>query len=132
MKQAHIFNALIVVGCLAVLALVLSSPIAAKPGWAQPDHGDLALSGEQREQIANLRGAFHERIKELDWSVREGGHDPETLQRARELRLALRAEIRDVLTQQQLEHMESASKRCPHGGKRGIQPVRQQTTTLYL
>ncbi|NDY94187.1 hypothetical protein [Wenzhouxiangella limi] len=132
MKKAHILNVLLVAGSLAVLALVFSSPIAAKPGWSNPEPGGLALSGAQRDQIANLRGAFHEKIKDLDWSVDDSGHDPETLQRARELRLALRAEIRDVLTEEQLEHIDSAQKRCPHGGKREQQPVRQQTTTLYL
>ncbi|MFW5815433.1 MAG: hypothetical protein ACOCVP_01130 [Wenzhouxiangella sp.] len=132
MKQAHVLNALAIAACLAALALVFSSPIAAKPGWSDPARGDLALSGEQRDQIANLRGAFHDRIKDLDWSIHDGEHDPKTLQQARELRLALRAEIRDVLTAKQLEHMDSARKRCPHGGAPEKQPVRQQTNTLYL
>ncbi|MFP4277649.1 MAG: hypothetical protein ACLFQ2_09515 [Wenzhouxiangella sp.] len=132
MKRAQVIYALAVTGCLVVLALAFSSPIAAKPGWSHPGHGDLALSSEQRKQIANLRGAFHERIKALDWSVEDGSHDPATLQQARELRLALRAEIREVLTDAQLEHMESAGKRCPRGGQPEIRPVRQQTTTLYL
>ncbi|MFW6341145.1 MAG: hypothetical protein ACOC0Q_09785 [Wenzhouxiangella sp.] len=111
MKRAQVIYALAVTGCLVVLALAFSSPIAAKPGWSHPGH---------------------ERIKALDWSVEDGSHDPATLQQARELRLALRAEIREVLTDAQLEHMESAGKRCPRGGQPEIRPVRQQTTTLYL
>jgi hypothetical protein len=132
MRKHTALNATVLTAALVVLALLFTSPILAKPGWSHPAHGDLALSSEQRNEIRNLRGAFHDKLKALDWTVDEGGHAPETLQQARELRLALRAEIRDVLTSEQLERMGSANRSCPHGGKGDAQQVRQQGTTLYM
>ncbi|MEE4296442.1 MAG: hypothetical protein V2J20_07485 [Wenzhouxiangella sp.] len=132
MRKHHALNFTVLASALIALALLVASPILAKPGWSHPAHGDLALSAEQRDQIRNLRGAFHDKLKALDWTVNESGHAPDTLRQARELRLALRAEIRDVLTPEQLERMSSAHGRCPHGGKGGAQQVRQQSTTLYL
>lgn len=132
MRKHHALNATALAAVLVVLALLFASPILAKPGWSHPAPGDLALSAQQREQISNLRSAFGHKLKALDWSVGDGGHAPETLQQARELRLALRAEIRDILTAEQLARMDSAHRSCPHGGKPDMQPVRHQTTTLYL
>lgn len=132
MKNRFALTATILAALLVALAVLFTSPTLAKPGWSHPAQGDLTLSAEQRDRISNLRGAFHDKLKALDWTVDENGHASETLQQARELRLALRAEIRDVLTPAQLERMDSAHRSCPHGGKREIQPVRQQTTTLYL
>jgi len=132
MKFSQFATAVALTLSLSVLVMAFSSSSQARPGWSQPAHGDLSLTTEQRNQIANLRGAFHDQIKALDWSVQDGGHDPATLQQTRELRLALRAEIRELLTAEQLEHMDSAHRRCPGGDKPGVRPVRQQTTTLYL
>lgn len=132
MRKHHALNATALAAVLVVGSLLFVSPILAKPGWSHPTPGDLALSAEQREQINNLRSAFSHKLKSLDWSVEEGGHAPETLQRARELRMALRAEVRDILTAEQLKRMDSARRSCPHGGKPDMLPVRQETATLYL
>ena len=128
MKLSKLLFTLLIGVALGIGILVFSAPISAKPGWQHPAQGELALTAEQREQISNLRAAFHERIKGLDWSVTDGQHAPDTLREARELRLALRAEIKDVLSDEQLAHLRSMRKSCPHGGE-AAQP---QTTTLYL
>jgi len=128
MNISRVLTILLLGTALGFGILALSAPIAAKPGWSQPDSSDLTLTGEQREKIANLRAAFHERVKGLDWSIKDGEHAADTLRKARELRMALREEIQDVLTDEQLSHLHSHSKRCPHGGT----PAERQATTLYL
>ena len=109
-------------GLAAVSLFVLTvspTPVTAKPGWSMENHPVLGLTEEQRDYINNLRAAYRERIGELDWSVTDNGHPPETLQEARELRAALRAEIRDVLTDEQHEAMKRNQFSCPHSGQRG-------------
>jgi hypothetical protein len=128
MKISSMLTVLLLGTALGLGVLALSAPIAAKPGWSQPDSSELRLTGEQREQIANLRAAFHARLKSLDWSIKDGQHGADTLREARELRMALREEIQDVLTEDQRNHLHSQTKRCPRGGM----PVERQTTTLYL
>jgi len=130
MKISNVLAVLLLGSALGFGILSLSAPSLAGAGWQGSANTDLALSGEQREQIANLRAAFHDRIKSLNWAVRDGNHDRETLREARELRMALRAEIRNVMTKEQLEHMKSARKTCPHGGQ--PQPVQANSATLYL
>jgi hypothetical protein len=134
MKAANILTVILLGSALGTGTLIFSSPTEAEAGWQHSERGTLALTSEQRQQIANLSDAFHDRIKGLDWSVQDGSHDPNTLRTARELRLALRAEIRDVMTQEQLEHIHSARKTCPHGGQAnpGPQPVKTDSATLYL
>jgi len=133
MRSTTTFNAVLLVAALVALAVLTASPISAKPGWSHPVLGNLDLSREQQAQIQNLRSAFRDQFKSLDWSVQDGGHAPETLQQARELRIALRAEIREVLTDEQRQAMDSARRGCPHHGKaapaRADQP---QSGTLYL
>jgi Spy/CpxP family protein refolding chaperone len=128
MKLSNLLLVLILGGTLGLGILAFSAPIAAKPGWQHPAQGELALTSEQREQIANLRAAFHDRVKNLDWSLQDGEHASDTLQEARELRIALRQEIRDVLTDAQREHLRSTRSSCPYGGV----PVQRQSATLYL
>ena len=134
MKAANILTVLLLGSALGTGVLIFSSPTEAEANWQHSDRGTLALTGEQREQIADLSDVFHDRIKSLDWSVQDGNHDPDTLRAARELRLALRAEIREVMTQEQLEHIHSARKTCPRGGQAhpGPQPVQADSATLYL
>ncbi len=130
MKISNVLTVLLLGSALGFGVLSLTAPTQAGVAWQAPADADLALSAKQREQIANLRAAFHDRVKSLDWGVRDGSHDRETLREARELRLALRAEIRSVMTDEQLEHMKSARKTCPHGGR--AQPVQTDNATLYL
>ncbi len=124
-------------GLAAVSVLVLTvspSPVTAKPGWSMENHTVLGLTEEQRDYIDDLRSAYRERIGELDWAVTEDGHPPETLQEARELRAALRAEIREVLTDEQREAMKGKQAACPHSGQRGSQTrqINRSSGTLYL
>ncbi|MEE4297093.1 MAG: hypothetical protein V2J20_10830 [Wenzhouxiangella sp.] len=128
MKSINMLVVLFLGSALGIGILALSAPLSAKPGWQHPAQGELALSAEQRDQIANLRAAFRDRLKNLDWAVTDGEHAPGTLQQARELRLALREEIRDLLTEAQLNHLHSSARACPHGG----QTVKRQSATLYL
>lgn len=128
MKFGNLLVVVLLGSALAVGILAFSAPLSAKPGWQYPAQGELALSPEQREQIANLRAAFRDRVKRLDWSVTDGQHAPATMQKARELRIALREEIREVLTNEQLNHLRSGAGSCPHGG----QAVKRQSATLYL
>lgn len=133
MPKTSALNIVLLAAALMALGLLIASPISAKPGWSHPVLGALDLSQEQQQQIGNLRSAFREQFKGLDWSVENGAHAPETLQQARELRMALRAEIREVLTDEQRQAMDAARRgSCPHSGQ--VAPVRtqQQTTTLFL
>lgn len=132
MRKTSTLNATLLVAALVTLAFLVASPISAKPGWSHPLLSELNLSSEQQKQIHNLRSAYRAQFKDLDWSVQDGGHFPETLQQARELRIALREEIREVLTEEQIELMDSARQGCPYSGKRGPAPARPQTTTLFL
>lgn len=131
MRKLSVLNILVLTAALMAFGLLVS-PLAAKPG-SHPVLGQLDLTQEQQQQIQNLRSAFRNQFDTLDWSVENGGHAPETLQQARELRMALRAEIREVLTDEQRQAMD-ASRRgsCPHSGKATPVRVQQQTTTLYL
>jgi len=134
MPKTSALNIVLLTAALMALGLLIASPISAKPGWSHPVLGALDLSQEQQQQIGNLRGAFREQFGALDWSLENGAHAPETLQQARELRMALRAEIREVLTDEQRQAMDAARRgTCPHSGGQ-VAPVhnQQQTTTLFL
>lgn len=132
MRKFFSANLIVIVSALATVFL-LAGPLAAKPN-SHPVLGQLELSQDQQQQIANLQSAFREQVSELDWSVVNGSHAPETLQQWRELRIALRAEVRDVLTEEQ-QQVADAMRRgvCPYSGK--VAPARAQqptTTTLFL
>lgn len=118
---------------VAVAALVLlAGPLAAKPG-SHPVLGQLELSQQQQQQIQNLRSAYREKLNTLDWSVNDGAHAPETLQQWRELRIALRAEIREVLTEDQRQALDASSRKsCPYSGQATPVRVQQRTNTLFL
>ncbi len=132
MRNRQALNTTLLLAALAALAFLVASPISAKPGWSHPVLGQLELSSEQQNEIQNLRSAFRDQFRGLDWSYDEGGHSSETLQQARELRIALREEIREVLTEQQRELMDSARKGCPYSGKRAPASASPQSATLYL
>ena len=133
MRKTQALNAVLLSAALLALGLMFAAPIAAKPGWSHPAMGELELTREQQQQMRNLRSAFQDQLKSLDWSVQQGGHAADTLQQARELRLALRAEMRAVLTDEQRLAMDAARRgTCPHSGEGAPVRVQQQTTTLYL
>jgi hypothetical protein len=74
------------------------------------------MSEQRRDQIQQLHSAYKAALAELDWSVDDGGHSADTIQQARELRIALHAEISDVMRR------TSGSERaepdtCPFSGK---------------
>ncbi len=130
MRKFLTANFIVVVSALAVFVL-LAGPLAAKPS-SHPVLGQINLTEEQRQEIQNLRGAFRDEVDSLDWSVTEEGHDAETLQQWRELRMALRDEIREVLTEEQREAMDAARRgTCPYSGKTAPAST-EQTTTLFL
>ena len=130
------FSAIVFAGLLAALIGfgLSAAPVTAKPGWSMENHPVLGLSEEQRDYIADLRAAYRDRIRDLDWSVTDDGHSSDTLREARALRSALRAEIQEVLTDEQREAMQRSRSTCPHSGKGAPTPVRveQSSGTLYL
>lgn len=133
MRKGSFLNAALVLASLGAIALVSPGPISAMPGWSHPGHASpsIAIPEEQREHIRNLHSAYRAALSDLDWSVGEKGHAPETMQKARELRMALRAEIFDVLHRDS-EATGSAKGGCPYSG--GKTPVRFKVdaNTLYL
>lgn len=119
---------------LCGLALAAAGPISAKPGWSHPgqEAPSSSFTAEQRDHIRNLHSAYRAALSELDWSIGEHGHAPETMQKARELRMALRAEIFDVLHRDSQAAKSSEKGTCPYSGR--AMPVRFDTdaATLYL
>ena len=131
MRKLFTANVIVIASTLAAIVL-LAGPLAAKPS-SHPVLGQLGLTQEQQQQIQNLQSAFRDQLGSLDWSVTNGDHAPETMQQWRELRIALRAEIREVLTDEQRQAMDAVSRKaCPHSGKVAPARVQQQTTTLFL
>lgn len=128
MKLTSLLFVLLVGTALGLGALALAAPIAAGPSSQHSAQNQLALTDQQRSQIANLRAAFRDRVKNLDWRVTDEGHAPKTLQQTRELRIALREEIKEVLTEAQLNHMRAQRSACP----RGSADTKPQSATLYL
>ncbi len=128
MRKARVVTVLMAVALLSALAFA-AAPIAAMPGWSKDTSGVVPITEQQRDQIQNLHRAYRAAIANLDWSVSENGHASETMQQARELRIALRAEILDVIHR---DGQAAQSAGCPYGGK--AQPVRvdRDTDTLYL
>lgn len=138
MRKKSALNIALLAALLMALGLLMVNPLLAsslssKPGGSHPVLGGLELSDEQQQQIRNLRSAFRDQVNALDWSVENGAHSPQTLRQARELRMALRAEVREVLTEEQRQAMDAARRgSCPHSGR--VAPVRtqQRTSTLFL
>ncbi|MGY6553291.1 MAG: hypothetical protein ACXIUM_02095 [Wenzhouxiangella sp.] len=132
MRKFFSANVIVIVSALATIFL-LAGPLAAKPN-AHPVLGQLELSQDQQQQIANLQSAFRAQVGDLDWSLVDGVHPPETVQQWRELRIALRAEIREVLTEEQRQIADAMRAGvCPHSGKATPARVQQpSTTTLFL
>ena len=102
------------------------------PGWSHPGHDGLTISETQREQIRNLHDAYRAALSSLDWSVDEDGHSSETMQQARELRIALRAEIMDVLQRGDSGRAPAGEGTCPWSGKKIPAKSQSNAETLYL
>ncbi len=123
MRQTAFIPLAILSLSLVLLGLLLAGPIAAKPGWSHPVLGAVKLSPEQQQQMGHLRDAFRAQFEALDWGVENGAHAPETLEKARELQLALRAEMRALLSDEQRAAMDAAQRgSCPYSGQ--TTPVR--------
>lgn len=129
-------NAISVSAALLAAALggiaLLAAPISAMPGWSHPSHAGPAISEEQRDQIRNLHSAYRAALSSLDWSVDESVHSSETMQRARELRVALRAEIVDVLQRGDSRQGSAHEGTCPYSGRTTPVSSRSNADTLYL
>lgn len=101
---------------VATLLLVAAGTIAALPG-ASASAPASNLSAEQRDLIRSLHDSYRAAVAGLDWQLVDQQHDPETLQRAQELRSALRRAIFEVIHRD--SEMEPAAQpaRCPYSGK---------------
>lgn len=136
MRKAGFFGAALFAASLGGLALTTSGPTSAMPGWSHPGDSSVSIQPEQREQINALHSAYRAALAKLDWSIvengGENGHAPETMQQARELRMALRAEIFDVLHRDGQVADSAPEGACPYSGQ--PKPVRLEgsTRTLYL
>lgn len=110
---------------------VTIGPIMAVADGADNPPSTAAISSDQREQIRNLHEAYRAALAKLDWSAGPEGHAPDTLRQARELRVALRAEIFDVI-HRGAEHAPAAGEQCPYSGKAVPVRVKAAAGTLYL
>jgi Spy/CpxP family protein refolding chaperone len=131
MTKIKLMGAVLVLAAAGGLTLVTAGPTSAMPGWGD-GHAGMSITQEQREQIRNLHSAYRAALSNLDWSVDENGHSSETMQQARELRIALRAEIMDVLNRGKQPAASTPEGTCPYSGE--TQPVRLESNanTLYL
>jgi len=133
MKKVSFLSTVLVLAALGGLALFAAGPISAMPGWSHPGHASpsIAVTEEQREHIRNLHSAYRAALSNLDWRIADNGHAPETMQQARELRMALRAEIAEVLDRGG-EVAGAGEGACPYSGH--AKPVRFKVdaNTLYL
>lgn len=131
MTKAKFLTAALLAAFLGGIALV-AGPISAMPDWPHPAHEGISLSDKQRDQIRNLHSAYRAALSNLDWSVGENGHSSETMQQARELRIALRAEIMDVLRRGDTRQGSTPEGVCPYSGKPTPVKFESDADTLYL
>jgi len=136
MMNAKVLGAALLLAVLGGLALFAAGPTSAMPGWSHSGQTDSpahpSISEEQRDQIAALHSAYRAALSQLDWSMGENGHAPDTMQQAKELRMALRAEISDVL-RRGTEATGSASEGgCPYSGERTPVKFADNAPTIYL
>ncbi|HKL51554.1 MAG TPA: hypothetical protein VJ908_10325 [Wenzhouxiangellaceae bacterium] len=136
MKNAQLVGTAIVLALLGAFALAAAGPTAAMPGWSHsaqtaPSVGP-SIDKQQRDQIKALHGAYRAALSELDWRVGENGHAPDTMQQARELRMALRAEIFDVLHRGSRIAGAAPAGSCPYSGESTPGRPMNDANTLYL
>ena len=136
MKNVRLVGTAIVLTLLVAFALAAAGPTAAMPGWSHSGQTapavEPSINAQQRDQIKALHDAYRAALAELDWSVGENGHAPDTMQQAQELRMALRAEIFEVLHRGGRVADSVPEGSCPYSGK--VKPVRfvKDANTLYL
>ncbi|HMB37547.1 MAG TPA: hypothetical protein VKO85_00575 [Wenzhouxiangellaceae bacterium] len=136
MMKAKVLGTALFLAALSGLALVAAGPTSAMPGWL--DSGQASLSShpsineKQRDQIKALHSAYRAALSKLDWSTGENGHSPDTMQQAKELRMALRAEISDVLRRGSEVAGSSSESGCPYSGQRKPVKFGDNVPTLVL
>lgn len=132
MNKAKYFGALVLVFGFCGVTLMAAGPISAMPGWSKSGHPSITINSEQRDQIARLHSAYRAALADLDWRLGENGHPPETIRQARDLRMALRAEISDVLRGGRETAGSGQSGVCPYSGKTVPVGFDDNAPTLYL
>ncbi len=133
MTKAKFFSVALFVAAVGGIALVTAGPISAMPGWSDGGHSGMSISKQQRDQIRNLHSAYRSALSSLDWSVGENGHSAETMQKARELKIALHQEIMDVIHRGNAELSATPEDSCPYSGEaEPVQRLESNANTLYL
>lgn len=132
MMKGRLFGIVLFAISFGALALATAGQTSAMPGWSNSGKPGISINETQRDQIKALHGAYRAALAELDWSVGENGHATETVRQARELRMALRAEISDVLGRSNENAGSNEQGACPYSGRKT--PVRfdDSAPTLYL
>lgn len=132
MLNARTLSVALFVAAVVGAMIAASGPTSAMPGWSKPGTSKILITTEQRDHIRNLHAAYKAAVSDLDWSVDETGHAPDTMRQARDLKLALRAEIFDVIHRPSAVSESSSEPTCPYSGK--MTPVRLENDgqTLYL
>jgi len=132
MNAARIFALFLFVSATVGVTIVAPAPLSAMPGWSEPGRSAVPITEEQREHIRNLHDAYRAALANLDWRVDENGHPPDTVAQARDLELALRAEIIEVMHRAGEASAPAPGSVCPYSGK--TTPVRLEGDgpTLYL
>jgi len=115
MQRIGIFSAAILIALIMGLGMFAPGSTSAYPGAQHPSHTINALSDEQRRHIQSLKSAYRAAVSNLDWSIGEHGHAPETMQRMQELRLALHAGIMNVMARH--GNQPASTGTCPYSGK---------------
>lgn len=132
MNETKYRGVLVLLAIFGTMALLAAGPISAMPGWSKSGHPSITINPEQREQIARLHSAYRAALAELDWSLGENGHAPETMRQAQVLRMALRAEISDVLRRDHESTGSNESGVCPYSGRKTPVKFDRNAPTLYL
>ena len=132
MTNLKLLGVLLLLALIGGLTVVTSSSSSATPGLTQPGHAAPSINAQQRDLIRALHGAYRAAVAELDWSVGENGHAPETVEQARDLRMALEAEIREVLERGNDEGTSSGERIRPYSGQTRPIKFESKGPTLYL
>jgi len=131
MRKTRIVTALAILALITTLAMS-AGPISAMPGWSKEANPAISITAQQRDQIQNLHSAYRAAISNLDWSVDENGHPTETMKQARDLRMALRAEIFDVIHRDSEGAQPASGSTCPYSGEAQPVRVKKDRDSMYL
>lgn len=117
MLKHKLFGAAALVLAASGVLIAVSEPSSAMPGWSSKGSANSSITSAQHEQMVLLKEAYRAALAELDWSADDGGHSSETMQQARELHMALRAEMASIMRRgQPSEGRETPSGACPYSG----------------